>query len=188
MPDDLKSCPFCGAIMEDFHGSSFTHPLVEKQEDACILAGLSFSYQHSRWGSDETLRWNRREPAIEALQARIVELEALLDGDLTAVYLAGAKDWSKRNRELEAEVADLKLNMDADLKTMVREGQELKQLRAEVTRLRTVQGAAGVLLGYPDTFEGFLGYILNRMEMDAGVREFAGGTMDYLRALKGDIE
>lgn len=58
--DDLLPCPFCGARMEDFHGHSFVHPLVENRDDACILSGLSFSYTHSRWGTDERLRWNRR--------------------------------------------------------------------------------------------------------------------------------
>ncbi len=57
---DLLPCPFCGAKMEDFYGHSFVHPLVDNRADACILAGLSFSYTHSRWGTAESLRWNRR--------------------------------------------------------------------------------------------------------------------------------
>jgi hypothetical protein len=46
--------------------------------------------------------------AIEALQARVAELEELLDGDLTAVYLAGRRDWSTQNQKLEAENARLR--------------------------------------------------------------------------------
>ena len=59
---ELLPCPFCGAKMEDFHGDQFTHPLVKTRDDSCILAGLAFSRNHSRWGTDETLRWNRRTP------------------------------------------------------------------------------------------------------------------------------
>jgi hypothetical protein len=57
---DLLPCPFCGVKMEDFHRQSFTHPLADTREDTCILAGLCFSYQHSRWGTNEIIRWNTR--------------------------------------------------------------------------------------------------------------------------------
>jgi hypothetical protein len=81
---DLKPCPFCGAAMQDFHGHSFVHPLVADRNDACILSGLSFSYVHSRWGTDERARWNRlatlpdpddaaRIAALEEANARLRE-------------------------------------------------------------------------------------------------------------------
>ena len=60
---ELLPCPFCGAQMEDYYNHSFVHPLVESREDSCILAGLSFSYLHSKWGTGEIARWNRRSPA-----------------------------------------------------------------------------------------------------------------------------
>lgn len=74
----LLPCPFCGATMEDWHGQSFSHPLVEKRDDACILAGLSFSYQHSRWGTHEHVRWNRRhDAAVSAARKEGVRVKAL---------------------------------------------------------------------------------------------------------------
>ena len=78
MTVELKPCPFCGAAMDDyFHGHGFTHPLVADRNEACILSGLGFSYVHSRWGTDERARWNRRAdlPRPEDA-ARIAELEA----------------------------------------------------------------------------------------------------------------
>lgn len=73
---ELLPCPFCGADMQDFHGHSFAHPLTEGRDGACILAGLSFSYRHSRWGTDETIRWNRR--ATPAALAASPEVAALI--------------------------------------------------------------------------------------------------------------
>jgi hypothetical protein len=93
---ELLPCPFCGATMEDWHGQSFTHPLVETREEACILAGLSFSYQHSRWNTEEVLRWNRPaalsdHPTVKALvdAAVAAERERLLRPDLGFVCECG---------------------------------------------------------------------------------------------------
>ncbi|MCA0421886.1 MAG: hypothetical protein LCH61_00950 [Proteobacteria bacterium] len=62
---------------------------------------------------------------------------------------------------------------------------EIAALRAEVKRLQSVDivNAASVLLADPDTLDGFLGHILNRHDMDATMKDYAEGAMDYLRAL-----
>lgn len=93
---------------------------------ADMLANQHYTY-YGRDGKPVLAR--DLEARAEAAEAKLSEQAALIkayeDGsipDLTAVYLAGRKDWSKRNQELEAEVA----------------------------RLRTVQGAATRLLARCD--------------------------------------
>jgi hypothetical protein len=58
---------------------------------------------------------------------------------------------------LRAEIADLKMNMDADLRTMVREGQQLRTLAAELAAAQQREARLRAALEYyADTFcEGF---------------------------------
>lgn len=68
---ELLPCPFCGEHMIERNGL-LVHAEGTTKEGACILSGWGFPVKHSRWGTDEIARWNRRADLSVAEAARVL--------------------------------------------------------------------------------------------------------------------
>ena len=89
---------------------------------------------------------------------KIVDAQAIAAQQIKARIRALAPaDGLAAVEALRVEIADLKMNMDADLRTMVREGQQLRTLAAELAAAQQREARLRAALEYyADTFcEGF---------------------------------
>lgn len=101
--------------------------VVEQAADACVDLAAQVS-NAALTGLPEQARLRESMEAAFTKASHVIRALAPADG-LAAVDA------------LRAEIADLKMNMDADLRTMVREGQQLRTLAAELAAAQQREAA-----------------------------------------------
>ena len=156
-PDDLRTYTVDYLVHNDDHGLPGDMPMVPADTVNRLRADAQAAVAVAVEQAAKVPRLHAKQLQQNGLTAMSSDFDRI-EEDIRSLAPA---DGLAAVEALRAEIADLKMNMDADLRTMVREGQQLRTLAAELAaaqqreaRLRAALEACVASLERVDTAEG----------------------------------